>query len=819
MPPPLHTIKPTFSGGEYSPSLYSRVDLQRYATGARTLRNFFVHPHGGVSNRCGTYYEGQEKTTGKKIRLIPFEFSTVQTYVIEFGEYYCRFFYRGGGQIVVSSAPAWVTTTVYAVGNYVTQSAVIYYCKVAHTAGVFATDLAANKWVAQTIYEIPTPYTEADLALLNYTQSADVLFLTHPTWQTRQLNRFGNTSWTLTLYDFIGGPFMLPNTDTTMKLRSSAKTGTGVTLTATGFTFDAAHVGSLWQLSHYIQGQAAGSSFGATGQSSSIACGGTWRLITHGTWTGKIQVEKSTDGGVTWTMLRAFSSTNDFNVNTSGTEDMSNNALPFLVRLNCTAYTSGTVNYDLTTDPFTQKGIAKITAVAMGGATATADVKRSIGDTIDTIDWAEGSWSDFRGWPSVVEFSPEDRLVFANTRKEPQTEWMTKPGNYYDFSRSDPLVDSDGITTNLPSRQVNGINGIVPLSELIMLTSLGEWGISPTAGNILTPTTTQQKIFGYEGSAGVKPVVIGNRAVYVQNMGTVIRDLGYELQSDTFVGNDLRVLSDHLFTGYSILNMAFQQNPDRLVWAVRSDGILLSMTYMREQDVVAWTHHDTRGGADLFEDVCVIPSNGYNEVWFSVNRGGTRFIERMPLRMASKLPADQMFLDCAITYNGAPANVITGLEHLEGKQVGVLADGNVLANYLTPMTVTGGQITLDAVATYSKVHIGIPMVADLETLNIEIPLPDGTLQGRQVKISNVILRLLNSRGGWLGPNSGNLFEIQDGLVQQYTTAINLFSGDLPELASTSYEDGGRLFIRQYDPLPITVLAVMPIITVGGTVMS
>lgn len=817
--PIIHAIKPTFSGGEYSPSLYSRVDLQRYSTGAKTLRNFFVHPHGGVSNRCGTYYEAKEKTTGKKIRLIPFEFSTVQTYVLEFGEYYCRFFYRGGGQVVVASAPAWVTTTGYVPGNYVTHSAVIYYCLVAHTAGTFATDLAANKWIAQTILEVPTPYAEADLAELNYTQSADVLFLMHPDFQTRQLNRLGAVTWTMTLYDSIGGPFMLPNTDNGLTLTSSGKTGT-VTLTASGFTFDPLHVGSLWQLSHDVAGQDASGAFSGTGQSSSIACGGTWRLITHGTWTGKIVIEKSTDGGSNWTALRTFTSTNDFNVNTSGTEDMTDNALPFLVRMNCTALSSGTCNYDLTTDPFTQKGIAKITVVAMGGATATAEVKRAFGATTATIDWAEGSWSDFRGWPAIAEFSPQDRLVFANTVTEPQTEWMTKAGNYYDFSRSDPLVDSDGITTNLPSRQVNGINGIVPLSELIMLTSLGEWGISPTVGNSLTPTTVDQKIFGYEGSSGVRPVVIGNRAIYVQSMGSVVRDLGYELQSDSFVGNDLRILSDHLFSGYSIINMTYQQNPDRLVWAIRSDGAALSMTYMREQDVVAWTHHDTNGGTDLFEDVCCIPGNGFNEVWFSVNRGGTRFIERMPMRMASKAPEDQFFVDCGITYNGAPANIISGLGHLEGKSVAVLADGNVLANYLNPMTVTSGQIVLDpGGAMYSKVHIGLPIVADCETLNIEVPLPDGTLQGRQVKISQLVMRLLNSRGGWIGPNNGDLKEIQDGIVTNYNSAITLFSGDLAEQLATSFEDGGRIFFRQYDPLPVTILAFLPLITVGGTVMQ
>jgi len=968
---PVTGIKPSFSGGEFAPSLYSRVDLAKYAIGARKLRNFIIHPHGGISNRPGFKYIATGKTANKAIRVIPFEFSTTQAYVIEFGEYYCRFYKNGapilytatdaanfnpvtsyttdavnfvkvgpyislncgttkrlhvsapygesvtGKTVAVAIAAGDTLAVTYVAGLitislanataaknkasliqaalraanasiddwYVTENAA--YAAARPTAGVTlgATALTANAklytcilasagaaentnhfppaettyWTNQAMYEIATPYAEDELRELNYTQSADVLYVTHPDHAPMQIERHADLNWEANAYDYQGGPFMLGNVDESNLLKISAVTGTGKTLTATGFTFDAYHVGSIWKLIHYIEGQALTVGITGTGATGSITCGGTWRLITHGTWTMTIRIEKSTDGGSTWTMLREFSSADDFNANTYGTEDMSDNADPFLVRLNCTADTSGTCNANLTSDPYYQNGIVKITAVAAGGATATADVLRNCGATTDTIDWAEGSWSDYRGWPAVVEFHPEDRLVFANTYDEPQTYWMTQTGDYTDFSRSSPLVDSDAISSPLPSRKVNGINGLVPLGELVALTLSNECSIRSSSGPI-SPTSVYNKVHGWEGSYGIRPLLVGNRAIYIQSTGSIMRDLGFVLTSDTFEGADLTIFSNHLFTGHTIVDMAYQQNPDKIVWAIRNDGLLLSMTYMREQEIIAWSWHDTyRSDAlpwvtgtayvagnwveyedatylckightadasfavDLaagnwvataleasFESLCTIRGSGYDELWVSVNRGGNRYIERMAQRMVSAEPEDQFFVDCGITYDGAPTATIIGLDHLEGCTVSVLADGNVLARKI----VVSGAISLGA--DYSVVQVGLPYIADMETLNVEVNLPDGTAQGRKVKISSVIIRFLNSRGGWLGPNENDLFEIAATTRSTYDDPLELFSGDHAESLSGGYADGGRMFYRQLDPLPVTIAALIPTVTIGGT---
>jgi hypothetical protein len=910
MAAPITTIKPSWAGGEVSPELWGRVDLSKYGTWLKKCRNFLVQPSGDISNRPGLHVMAAAKHNNKKIKARKFIFSTLQAYELEFGEYYIRFYTVGtnAGQILKSDGtawaagtdyienqivndsgiiyiclaahtagatlagdillgywsvdiPAWATTTDYVVGDYVYESSTIYYCISPNNSGTFAVDLAAGDWIAQTIYEVPTPYDESDLQYLKFTQSADVLFVDHPDYSPRQLNRLGNANWTLTLYDFKGGPFQLPNTDESIQVQASATTGLGVSLTASAVTWITSHeyhvgdyvydsvggghltyqcitahvsgatlagdsanwvakslqlfylthgpnaatgnTGALWNLRHYVPGH------DATTSLEEVSCGGTWRILTRGTWTGTFAVEKSTDGGLTWTNLRTFSGAGDININTYGTEDMSNNAPPFLMRVNVTA---GSLSFDLTTDPFYQIGILKITSYVLP-TQVVGDVVRPIASTDATLDWAEGAWSDYRGWPSVVEFNPQDRLMHANNYNQPMTCWMTKTGNYYDFSVSDPIVDDDGISVNLPSREVNGINNMVPLISLLVLTSSSEWSLGDP-GTPITPTTVSQRVNGYEGSNGIDCAVIGNRAIYVQFQGALVCDLAYELYLYRFEGSDLSILARHLFAGYSIVGMDYEKYPGKIVWCVRSDGKLLAMTYMREQELLAWSWCDTGpDGEDSFESVSVVPADGYEEVWVTVNRGGQRYMERMDHRMKSTAPEDQFFVDWGVTYDGAPATTITGLPYPDGTEVAVLADGNVIANYDNPMTVTSGEITLDVAA--SKVHIGLPYLADVETLNIDVPMKEGSSQGKRVKVSLSCISVVNTRGGSIGPDFSTLKQIMGAPRSNYTTALALYTGDLKETLGGGYEEGGRVCIRQADPLPFTITRLVPQTTIGG----
>lgn len=208
---PASLLKTSFTGGEWSPTLYGRTDLQKYASACRTLKNFIIHPHGGASNRGGTEFIHEIKSSSAKSRLVSFQFSVIQSYILEFGNLYVRF-YRDGGIIVqtLADTTAWVTSTSYVIGDLRKENSIIYYCTTAHTSGTFATDLAAGKWYTLTagatagefIYEIPTTYITADLPLLKFVQSADIIYVTHPSYPPRKIGRTAHTAWTISTITF-----------------------------------------------------------------------------------------------------------------------------------------------------------------------------------------------------------------------------------------------------------------------------------------------------------------------------------------------------------------------------------------------------------------------------------------------------------------------------------------------------------------------------------------------------------------------------------------------------------------------------------------
>jgi hypothetical protein len=657
----INPIQPTFSGGEFSPSLYPRVDIEKYRTGLKTCRNFLVHPEGGVSNRPGTKYVATAKYSDKITLVKPFIFSETQAYILEIGDQYIRF-YRDQAVVPVTVPDEWSTLNAYVVGDYSTYNAVTYYAIQDSTDK--QPDTETDYWTPQTLYEIPTPYLEADLKDLKFESSADVIYITHKKYQTRTLSRYGNADWRLELYEPTNGPFMSENVNDAIYIMSSADTG-DVTLNANADIFDADHVGALWKLRHYVEGQIDSQAFTSVVNGNAIACFTTWRLITHGTWTGKIRIEKSTDNGATWTTLRTFTSDDDYNVNTSGTEDVSTNLEPFKVRVIMYEYTSGTCNADLTADSYYQDGIVEITAVA-SGSECSATVLSQLGGTEYTNAWAEGAWSKYRGYPSVSRFY-QDRLCFGGSIAEPMTIWMTETAKYDSFKRNSPLLATDGITTNLPSRQLNAINGLIALKKLIAFTNSSEWTIGANSGSGLDATSFEQTLEGYRGSNGVTPVLVGNEVIYVQAVGKTMRNFGYDFGSDSFVGSELSIMSKHLFNKWEVIDLAYQQDPDSIVWALRNDGVLLGMTYMREQEVVAWFHMDTGSVADnnpgIIESIATIPGDGYDELWIVVDRGDYKFIEYMSQRIIEAncitggkqfLLENSYFVDCGVTVGDNP---------------------------------------------------------------------------------------------------------------------------------------------------------------------
>jgi hypothetical protein len=767
------TIQPSFSSGELAPATYARVDLNRYFTGLKTCRNFMVMPEGGVRNRAGTKFLAETRNSDQKSRLIPFQFSTEQTYVLEFGVGYIRF-YTNGGQLL--------------------------------SGGV--------------TYEIASPYFEADLFALNYTQSADVMTIVHPNYAPMELKRFGPTNWTLTNITFV--PTIQPPTG----LSGTPRTG------GTGDT----------TVYRYVVTSV------STDESSEESLPSGQASVTS--WDNK--------AGATLTWAAAPGAVDHYNIYKD------NNG-------------SGIFGF-------------------IGQASGLTFTDNAIGPTkTDTPPSFDNPFAGNNN-PGVVGYY-QQRRVFGASNANPQTLWFSRVGAYNNFGFSTPTKDDDAITVTLASRQVNRIRALVPLKELLVLTSGAEWTITGDATG-LKPTNIQAQVQSYIGSSTVPPAVYGNTALYVQARGQKLADLAYSYTSDGFQGQDLTVLSSHLVRGFEIKDMALAQVPNSLLWIVRNDGALLGFTYLPAQEVFSWHRHDTDGE---FESVASIPEGDEDAVYFIVRRlvdgEYKRYVERLASRQLSvpgeDTPLDRsFFVDAGLTYDGRgltannvilvggtdwkypnpltltasvatfdpsdagttiilrgddgeivrlsvqlygnstnlqviPESIVpeslrakpavrwgrarstfSGLSHLEGKTVSIMADGNVQPQKV----VTAGSVSIQRAAML--VHVGLPFLSDFQTLDMTLQNQPNFL-GVQKRVNEVKIICEESRGIFAGTDVDHLYENKQRNTENYNDPISLLTGIAEVSVAGKWEQPGRIFVRQSDPLPLTILGVLFNVQAGG----
>lgn len=426
----------------------------------------------------------------------------------------------------------------------------------------------------------------------------------------------------------------------------------------------------------------------------------------------------------------------------------------------------------------------------------------------DVTDAPPESRTPFNGankYPSCCAYYKQ-RLCFGRSNTLPQTLWMTQTSNYRNMNVSSPRRADDAIEYTLAGNMVNDIRHIIPLRDLIILTSGGEWAMSSGSEGVAAETVS----FTHEsvnGSSHIQPLVINNSVLYASPGGKKVRDLFYRFEDDGYSGDDLTVFSRHLLENRSIVEWAFQREPFRIIWVVCDDGTLLGLTYNREQQVWGWHRHDTLGGA--FESVCVIEEDGIDKVYVVVRRtiGETekRYVEVMHSRQFDDV-ADAVFMDSALSYSGSAVATLSGLSHLEGHEVAVLADGNVHARCV----VTDGEITLNYAA--AKIHVGLPIVAELETLDVHFPSVPSF--GQQRNVHMVTLYIKDTRGLWIGPDAAHLTEHKQRSQNQGYGAIPLQNGEIKLPITPDWNANGRIFICQKDPLPATILSAVPEVSYG-----
>lgn len=396
--------------------------------------------------------------------------------------------------------------------------------------------------------------------------------------------------------------------------------------------------------------------------------------------------------------------------------------------------------------------------------------------------------------PSATPTFFKQRRCFAHE----QTFYMTQVGNYRNMNISRPVADDDAIIYALSSESSNAIMHLVPMvNDLLAFTKAGVWTIS-SGNNPFALKFLQVNKQVSTGSSEIAPVVINDTVLMIGADDKSVHDIGYTYEVDKYRGNDLSVMADHLFEGRAIVDRAFQQYPNRILWLAMSDGEMVGMTYMREHNVWGWHRHKTQG---FVESVCCVREGGYDALYLLVRRqiNGVwkRYIERLHDR-AFSAAQEAFFVDCGLTYSGDAVDVLSGLDHLEGCEVSILADGNVEYGKV----VSAGSVALDAPS--SLVHIGLPYFATIKTL--DILAENQALYGALKTVTDATFGFHKTRGGWLGNSLEEMFEIPLRTDESGYDVLDLYSGKIKEPILAISNPDGRIFFQQRDPLPVTITA-------------
>lgn len=431
-------------------------------------------------------------------------------------------------------------------------------------------------------------------------------------------------------------------------------------------------------------------------------------------------------------------------------------------------------------------------------------------------------------YPSVAAFI-QQRLCFAGTRHNPQKIWMSRSGNFENFGRSNPSRDDDAVYLSISSSQVNWIRGLATLRSLVAMTGGAEWTIGAggagSQSGALTPASvnvTQQSAYG---TAGLEPLIVGQSILLAQRGFTAVRDLAYSYDVDGYVGNDLTIRAAHLLRGHGLTAWAYQNAPHGILWCARDDGVLLALTYVKEHQVFAWSRHHTDG---VVEDVCVVNSDRRDELYLVVRRevggGWRRYLERLALPYRSDdMPMSHAWhVDCGLRLDvgdGEPVTRLSGLSHLAGRAVAVLADGGPLDGLRV-----GEDGCLNLPRPASVVLVGLPYTGTIKSMRVNTGDQSGSGQGRRQSITRLTLRFRDSVGGeagWERPGTdgGTLetqwTEIKGRTLQMANSPAEPFSGDRTLIPPLGWDTRGQFLVRQRDPLPMSLLCAIPDVTLGG----
>lgn len=868
-----NVLQASFAAGELSPSLFARVDFAKYRSGAATMRNFFVDYRSGASTRTGTEFIRPARYLNKPVRLVRFQQSQSVTFILEFGDQYIRFISQGGSIVespfsataITHSLPLTITIpgNNFAAGNMIFVSGIPgvpqiagRYFNVSSVLGggnitvadpITGNPVDSTTWgtvtgsgQAQRVFTIASPYAASELPLLKFSQKASQMNITHPNHPPYVLQLFSATNWSL-------APAAFGSTVDGPPFQSFTQVTASAGATAVNYKY-------------------AVTSVDANNQESTVGF-----IVVESGWDLRTVVGTNQ---IVWGVQAGASFYNVYGSSPS-----------------YTGFAADTGN------------LGFIGTVSGGSSTEFQDsnIAPDFSQTPPIFQ------NPFAGINPQVSSYFQQRLIYANGGGSlVQRFWAGRVGAPYNFNISNPIQANDAITGDLVSLEVNEIKSMIPMpTGLIVLTTKGAWLISGGTGGIasqggpITPASITATPQAYIGANDVPPILINYDIYYIQSKGSTIRDLTYNIYANIYTGNDVSILSSHLFFTHQVLEWAYAEEPFKVVWCIREDGIALGLTVLKEQDLYGWSRHDTRGS---FRSVATVTEGMVDATYFAVERpnpsgtGTAWYIERLADRsfdfgaedawcVDAGVATDHFFPSANLTIspvgvnNGVtltanqpvfssgsvgsivragggiikvtgftattvvtgtviqsitaitpddplnrpevamngdwsldkPFTKVFGLDHLEGQSVSVLADGGVVNG----LTVSGGSITLPSPVT--KVVAGYGFQAQLQTMYLDLGQEINSIQGKRKKVGALTVRVKDSRG----LKAGRTFKLITPLkelnrVTLMGLPVQLITSDERIIMDPLWDVPGQICLQVDDPLPVTVLGVIPEVVIGDT---
>ena len=751
-------------------------------------------PHGADNDSVGGYavgsfwiWQGQDRvweltslTGSSQVRLFDFNISADVRYVMEMGDGYVRFWNSDGTPYI---------------------------------------DLLNSPYTDPL--QLATPYSASEIFDVQIAQLGNLAYFAHPLYPPQKIERSFSASfqsdtfaWTEVDWTF---PAFRDTNISDVTATPSAKTGSPVSISFSANPFTDTSQYSRYTGARIMLSQRRAASHVSktlvtpSNQSSEISVLGDYQVYTYGSFTGTLRIQAKDAAGA-WYNLKSFEFTVAdekqivYSSSTTKATDL---------RLDYT-FGSGTAGVAyLEAGDSRRVGYARI----LNGIPFVAslpvvpcEVELDFDETTATTEWAIEAWAEYAGYPRAVCFH-EQRLWFGGTELQPNTIWASTVGDFENFRRG--AFDGDSLAFTLAAQEGSAVQSLLSHEALVVFTQSEEWTLSTSQQTAITPSNVFVRRQSRFGSSYKQAFVAANNLLFIQRGGRKLRQFTYSSDGAQGQASDLTKYAEHITDG-GIRQIAFQQQPDPIIWAITNDGVLLSFTFEPDESVLAWARHTSNGA--LIESVATIYGDDGNadEVWLAVNRDGTRMIERLDPQSYSKLEAGtaetMVYVDSAVVLsNVSPSTAVSGLGHLEGESVAILADGAVHPS----QTVVSGAITLDIAAT--DVIAGLAYTSTLQPSKIELSSENGTSQGKTFLCKKMTLNLWKTYGleyadsqtleDWYSVQGRNTETLLGDPEPLYTGLIDVTN-------KGRYKGSIDVTIRQTLPLPCNILALIPQIQIS-----